>query len=65
MRQIGQGTVFREPLGSREAAEALARELNGRVAVLDPMDTESGEFGTTYLDREAHNIRLLAETFGK
>ena len=65
MRQIGQGTVFREPLGSRDAAEVLARELNGRVAVLDPMDTESGEFGITYLEREAHNIRLLAETFGK
>jgi ABC-type Zn uptake system ZnuABC Zn-binding protein ZnuA len=59
MRRIGQRIVFREPMESGVAAQAVARELGATVEILDPLDSEASAAGTTYLERMRHNLKVL------
>jgi ABC-type Zn uptake system ZnuABC Zn-binding protein ZnuA len=61
MRQIGQHTVFHEPMDSGVAARSIAGELSARLEVLDPLDSEASSTGTTYLERMRRNANVLVE----
>ena len=58
MREANQQAVFGEPAGG-PAAGLLAREMNVKLQILDPMDTEFSEAGKTYLERMRHNLKIL------
>ncbi|MCZ7643690.1 MAG: metal ABC transporter substrate-binding protein [Planctomycetota bacterium] len=60
LREFGQTVVFAEP--ERQAqAEALARELGGGVAILDPLENARVYPGEGYLARLQRNADALLE----
>jgi len=61
MKEVGQKTVFKEPLESATAADRVAQEVGARVELLDPMDSEAGaEFGG-YIERFRGNLKRLTQ----
>jgi len=60
MKEIGQKTVFKEPLESATAADRVAQELGAKVDLLDPMDSESGAELGGYIERFRGNLKRLA-----
>ena len=58
MRELGQRTVFTEPMDSAGAARIAAHELGGEVQPLDPMDGE-GPAGKTYIDRLHEDVNVI------
>ncbi len=64
MQSLKQQVVFREPGANVAALNTLAKELNARVELLDPMDTEISEVGKTYLERLKYDLRTLGSAEG-
>ena len=67
VRRSGATTVFVEPLVSHRVAETVAREVDARTAVLDPIEglTEAqAKRGETYLTVMRHNLAALREALG-
>jgi ABC-type Zn uptake system ZnuABC Zn-binding protein ZnuA len=59
IRAIGQRVVFHEPGSNTAAVEEIAKELNAGIETLDPIETESNEAGTTYVDRMRHDLKAI------
>lgn len=59
MKSVGLKSVFAEPQLSERAAEALAREVGGRVWVLDPIGDASDPQRNTYLGLMRFNIAQI------
>jgi zinc transport system substrate-binding protein len=58
MKSTGQKAAFAEP-GAENSAQTIAKELNLKVAILDPLETTSS--GKTYVERMKQNLKVLEE----
>ncbi|HEY3323610.1 MAG TPA: metal ABC transporter substrate-binding protein [Planctomycetota bacterium] len=65
MKEIGQKTVFVEPMSSTRTAVLIAQELGGNTAVLDPMDSQLGADGKTYIERLRYDVQVLLKAVQK
>ncbi len=64
LRRTGAFVVFAEPQLSRRLADAAAGEIEGRVAMLDPLGGAGVPGRDTYLGLLRWNARSLAENLG-
>ena len=60
LREAGIRRVFAEPQFSRRAAEIIAREIGGKVEILDPHGSPDVPERANYLDLMRFNTRAIA-----
>ena len=65
LRRLGQRVVFAEPQLSAKPAQVIAREVGGRVAILDPLGGPGAPGRETYLDLMRWNLKRMKEAFGE
>lgn len=59
MKTLGQRVVFREPGSNTAATEEIAKELGAKVETLDPIEMETSETGTSYVERMRHDLTAI------
>lgn len=59
MEEAGERTLFTEPQLSPKASEILAREIGGKVVVLDPLGDPTVPERATYVKTMDYNLREL------
>lgn len=63
-RRHGVTVVFAEPQLNPKAADTIAREIKGRVLILDPIGGQRVEGRQTYIDLIRYNTDILATGLG-
>jgi ABC-type Zn uptake system ZnuABC Zn-binding protein ZnuA len=65
LRAAGIRSVFAEPQFSRRAAEIIAREIGGQVAMLDPHGTADAPPRDTYIGMMTFNTEAIAKALNE
>ena len=65
MRRLGQRVIFAEPQLSPKAARVIAREVGGRVVLLDPLGGRPGAKTETYLGLMRWNLARMVDALGE
>ncbi len=65
LRAAGIRSVFAEPQFSRRAAEIIAREIGGQVAILDPHGTADAPPRDTYIGMMRFNTEAIAKALNE
>ena len=65
LRAAGIRSVFAEPQFSSRAAEIIAREINGQVAMLDPHGTADAPPRDTYIGMMRFNTEAIAKALNE